>query len=65
MQASKSFVVHTGRNTVEQFNDIDLAERHCRLHGGGSIYLRGQVSNIPESGGLCLYAHDTQPLRRI
>lgn len=57
----KNFVVQT-RAGVDQFNDIDLAERHCRLNSPGSIYLRGQVSRI-EQGQLFLRADDHQAFR--
>lgn len=58
----KAFIVQTSAG-VDQFNDFDLAERHCRLNSPGEIYLRGQVTEIIGTRGLALHAHDSTPFR--
>jgi hypothetical protein len=57
----KSFVIQS-RSGVDQFNDIDLAERHAKLNAPASIYLRGRVAAI-ENGQLFLRACDSTPFR--
>lgn len=60
----KAFVIQS-RAGIDQFNDFDLAERHCRLNAPAEIYLRGQVTEIIGARGLALHAHDSKPFREF